>query len=77
MYYFFQIFFICLIAVVVSACFCYHESLKPVTAHEEGTLEPLLRDHPDERPAPLERPYDDVNLNMNVLISTPDKWPLC
>ena len=39
------------------------------------TVEPLLRGQPDERPAPLERPLDNVNLNMNVLISTPDERP--
>ena len=39
------------------------------------TVEPLLRGHPDERPTPLERPLDTVNLNINVLISTPDKRP--
>ena len=39
------------------------------------TVEPLLRGHPDERPPPLERPLDNVNLNMNVLISTPDERP--
>ena len=39
------------------------------------TVEPLLRGHPDERPSPLERPVDNVNLNMNTLISTPDKRP--
>ena len=38
-------------------------------------MEPLLRGHPHERPAPLERPLDNVNLNINVLISTPDKRP--
>ena len=37
------------------------------------TVEPLLRGHPDERPPPLERPLDNVNLN--VLISTPDERP--
>ena len=37
------------------------------------TVEPLLRGHPDERPPPLERPLDDVNLNINVLISTSDE----
>ena len=38
-----------------------------------STVEPLLRGHPDERPPPLERPLDIVNLNINVLISTPDE----
>ena len=38
-------------------------------------MEPLLRGHPDERPTPLERPFDKVNLNINVLISTPDESP--
>ena len=26
-------------------------------------VEPLLRGHPDERPTPLEKPLDTVNLN--------------
>ena len=39
------------------------------------TVEPLLRGHPDERPAPLERSLDNVNININVLISTPDEKP--
>ena len=39
------------------------------------TVEPLLRGHPDERPPPLERPLDNVNLNINILISTPDERP--
>ena len=39
------------------------------------TVEPLLRGHPDQRPPPLERPLDNVNLNINVLISTPDERP--
>ena len=30
---------------------------------------------PFERPPPLERPLDNVNLNINVLISTPDERP--
>ena len=30
---------------------------------------------PFERPAPLERPLDSVNLNIDVLISTPDERP--
>ena len=38
-------------------------------------MEPLLRRHPDERPPYLERPLDNVNLNKNELISTPDKRP--
>ena len=37
------------------------------------TVEPLLRGHPDKRPSQLERPPDNVNLNINVLISTPDE----
>ena len=40
-----------------------------------NTVEPLLRGHPDERPPSLERPLDNVNLNLNVLISTPDERP--
>ena len=39
------------------------------------TVEPLLRGHPDERPNPMERPLDNVNLNRKVLISTPDERP--
>ena len=39
------------------------------------TVEPLLRGHPNERPAPLQGPLDNVNLNINVLISTPDEKP--
>ena len=38
-------------------------------------MENLLRDHPDERPPPLERPLANVNLNINELISTPDERP--
>ena len=38
-------------------------------------MEPLLRCQPDERPNPLERPLDNVNLNINVLISTPEERP--
>ena len=40
-----------------------------------NTVEPFLRGHPDERPPPLERPLDNVNLNINALISTPDERP--
>ena len=40
-----------------------------------NTVEPLLRGHPDERPPPLERPLDYVNLNINVLFSIPDERP--
>ena len=29
-----------------------------------------------ETPTPLKRPLDNVNLNINVLISTPDERPL-
>ena len=39
------------------------------------TVRPLLRGHPDERLPPLERPLDNVNLNINILISTPDESP--
>ena len=39
------------------------------------TVEPLLRGHPDKRPAPLDMPLDNVNLNINELISTPDERP--
>ena len=38
-------------------------------------MEPLLRGHPDKRPPRLEKQLDNVNLNINVLISTPDKRP--
>ena len=38
-------------------------------------MEPPLRGHPDERPPSLERPLNNVNLNINVLISTPDERP--
>ena len=40
-----------------------------------NTVEPLLRGHPDERPPPLEMPLNNVNLNINVLISTPGGRP--
>ena len=43
--------------------------------HLTTTVEPLLRGHPFERPPPLERPLDNVKLNMIVLIPTPDKRP--
>ena len=39
------------------------------------TVEPFLRGHPDERPTPLERPLNNVNPNINVLISSPDERP--
>ena len=29
-----------------------------------NTVEPLLRGHPDKRPTPLERPLENVNLNI-------------
>ena len=35
-------------------------------------MEPLLSDHP-EKPTSLEKPFDDVNLSINIFISTPDK----
>ena len=41
-----------------------------------NTVEPLLRaPPPDERRPPLERPLGNVNLNINVLISTPLERP--
>ena len=39
-------------------------------------MESLLKGHPDERPSPLEWPLDYVNLNIIVLISTPDEMLL-
>ena len=39
-------------------------------------VESLLRGHPDKRPIPLERPLVTVNLNIDILISTPDERPL-
>ena len=39
------------------------------------SVEPLLRGHPDKRPTPLERPLDHVNINLHVLIYTPNKRP--
>ena len=50
----------------------FHCRLKVIYLY---TVEPLLRGHPDERPLPLERPLDKENLNINVLISTPDERP--
>ena len=38
-----------------------------------NTVEPLLWGQHDERPPPLERPLNNANLNINVLISTPDE----
>ena len=31
-----------------------------------NTVEPLMRGHPDERPTPLERPLNSVNLNKCI-----------
>ena len=39
------------------------------------TVKLVLRGHPDERQPPLERPLDNVNLNINVLIFTSDERP--
>ena len=36
-------------------------------------MSPIFPIYPDERPPPLERPLDNVNLNL--LISTPDERP--
>ena len=49
--------------------------LRHLWNHGMYTVEPLLRGHPDERPSPLERPLDNVNLNIDVLIFTPDERP--
>ena len=38
-------------------------------------LEPFLRGNPNKRPTLLERPFDTVNLDINVLISAPDERP--
>ena len=40
-----------------------------------STVEPLMRGYPDKRPPPLERPLANINLNINVLIFTPDERP--
>ena len=54
----------------------YYYVIELVLLMEQAyTVEPLLRGHPEERPPPLERPLDIVNLNINVLISTPDERP--
>ena len=39
------------------------------------TDEALFSGHPDERPPSLVRSIDNVNLNINVVISTPDERP--
>ena len=36
------------------------------------TVEPHLRGHPNKGPTPLERPLDNVNINIYVLFSTSD-----
>ena len=51
---------------------CENHFRKCLNSH---TVEPLLTGHPDERPPPLERPLDNVNLNINVLISTLNERP--
>ena len=56
-----------IVIVIVNKC----EPKVPIST----TVETLLRGHPDERPTPLERPLDNVNLNIDVLISTPDERP--
>ena len=43
--------------------------------HQACKVEPLLRGHSDKRPPPLERPLGNLNLDINVLISTPDERP--
>ena len=49
--------------------------MKCTSCKIEYTVEPLLRGHSIERPYPLERPLDNVDLNIHVLISTPDERP--
>ena len=39
------------------------------------TVEPLLRSYLYERPPPVERPLDNVNLYINILISTSEERP--
>ena len=39
------------------------------------TMETLLRGDPDESPNLLERPLNNVNLNINIIINTPDDRP--
>ena len=41
----------------------------------DNTVEPFLRGPPDEKPPPLEGPFGNVNLNINVLIFTSEEWP--
>ena len=38
-------------------------------------MEPPLRGHPDDRPTLLERPFDNVNININVFIFTLNQRP--
>ena len=60
----------------------FFNSMEVLSAHMKlgmfcSTVEPLFRGHPDERPPSLERPLDNVNLNINLLISTPvERLPL-
>ena len=54
----------------------YNINFLDLSEYVYGQGEPLLGGHLDERPTPLERPLDNVNLNINVLISTPDERPL-
>ena len=41
----------------------------------KSSVEPLLRGHPFKRPIPMERSQDNVDLNINILISIPDERP--
>ena len=45
------------------------------TSNLQYTMEPLLRGHPNDMPLPLVRSIDNVNLNIDVLISTPYERP--
>ena len=42
-----------------------HPSPSLLSQANTHTVEPLLRGHPDQRPPPLERPLDNVYLNIN------------
>ena len=53
----------------------FGEGLVRLSVNRVNIGEPHLRGHPIERPTPLERPLDNVNLNITLLISTPEERP--